>query len=99
MKRAIDFRPAAEKELQEARAWLECESPGLGGEFAEEIEASLRRIAENPKLYNCVRGNIRKAPIRRFPCLALYHSASDSLIVVHAVFHASRDPKAWQRRV
>jgi hypothetical protein len=39
----------------------------------------------------------RRALLRRFPCLALFRETQNAAVVV-AVFHTSRDPKAWRKR-
>ena len=48
---AIEFRPAAAADLEEAADWYEAKRSGLGLEFLDAVRATLARISENPKLY------------------------------------------------
>jgi plasmid stabilization system protein ParE len=46
----LSFRPEAEREMLEAKAWYEARSPGLGLEFARAVEAALMNAARHPSL-------------------------------------------------
>ncbi len=48
---AIEFRPAAGADLEEAADWYEAKRSGLGLEFLDAAHATLATISENPKLY------------------------------------------------
>lgn len=61
------FRPQAEAELLDARAWYERERVGLGAIFAAAIESTVTAILQNPLAYPRVKGDIRRAVVRRFP--------------------------------
>ena len=56
------------------------------------------RIAANPLIHQVVFADIRKGVVRRFPYCVFYRPHPDRVEVI-AVFHSSRDPSIWQRRV
>jgi len=94
----IIFRPAAEHELREGYAWYEERVPGLGFEFVRAADACVQIIQRNPDIYPVVYKEVRQGIVRRFPYSILYLVVQDRVIVI-SVFHSSRDPKIWKRRV
>ena len=90
-------RPEAESELLEAIDWYEARSPGLGSGLLRCVDACYQRLLRQPESYPVVHRETRMATVRRFPYLVLYRVRDESIVVV-AVFHARRDPKAWMSR-
>lgn len=93
----IIIRPEAEGEIQEAYAWYEGRSAGLGAEFLHAVDVCLDTIFCHPEAFPAVHWHIRRALLRRFP-YSIFYLIESQRIVVLACFHASRDPKGWQRR-
>jgi toxin ParE1/3/4 len=93
----IIFRDEARREFDEAVDWYGSRQVGLGADLTAEVQRVLDFIAENPKMFVSALSDVRKATTRRFPYSILYRSLDDCIEVI-AVFHASRDPSAWQRR-
>jgi len=91
------FRPEAEAELLEARAWYELQRIDLDRVFAEAVEATVAAITRNPLAYRRVKGETRRALVHRFP-YAVYFQARADEIVVLAVMHGRRWPQQWQSR-
>ena len=91
------FRPEAEAELLDARAWYEGERVGLGAIFAAAVETTVTAILRNPLAYPRVRGDTRRALVRRFP-YAVYFRPIDDAIIVLAVLHGRRSPRHWRSR-
>lgn len=89
---------AAAADISEAHAWCESQRVGLGGEFLDEVEASLQRIVNNPEHYPFVFRDARRVLVRRFPYAIYFRTRADEARIV-AVIHQSRDPRLWQRRV
>ncbi|MDX6558939.1 MAG: hypothetical protein QOF72_1988 [Blastocatellia bacterium] len=87
----IVFRRIAIQEMDESIAWYESERRGVGSEFASEIENLLARIADTPEQFSRVRGDVRRAVLRRFP-YTIHFLAESNRIVVLAIFHAKRNP-------
>jgi len=94
----ISIQPEAESEILEAYWYYEGREEGLGDEFREAVEACLDLIARHPRAYQVVQGEVRRGLLRRFP-YALFYLVEGQRVVVFACFHASRDPREWQRRV
>ena len=95
--RGVLFTPAAHAELIEAQDWYEAEVPGLGRDFRVQVDAAVRRMAENPFQFAVVFKNVRRALLRRFPYMLFFKIEADTLFVI-ACFHASREPLQWKRR-
>lgn len=95
--KAVLFRAAAEADVAEAYVWYERQRPDLGGEFREELSATLQRIAEGPEAFQIVHRNTRRAPMRKFPYSVFYRVYPESIIVV-ACMHGRRSPTRWRSR-
>ncbi len=91
----VRIRALARRDLEEARAWYEKQSPGLGDRFGRDIDDVLRRLSESPLIYQKVRRGIRRAMTERFP-YAIYFVVEDERVSVMRVLHQSRNP-AWSR--
>lgn len=98
MKLPIAFRRQAQEELEEAAAWYELQSAGLGERFKDCVEEVLDRIAATPEIHGRVYEGVRCAKVRRFP-FAVYYQVEPDRVVAIAVFHSSRHPREWHRRV
>lgn len=71
--------------------------PGLGDEFADEIEAGVQSIISSPLTWRLVEGDVRRHLVRRFP-YGIYYTLESDGIVIWAVKHLHRDPDYWQER-
>lgn len=96
MTRVVRFRPEAEAEALEARQWYEERRPGLGDEFTEEISRIIGRIVGNPMQFPRVRGETRRAVLRRFPYALYFRLAGDDVLVL--AVHGRQHPLRWQSR-
>ncbi len=94
---AIEFRPAAAADLEEAADWYEAKRSGLGLEFLDAARATLATISENPKLYPALHRDTRRAFVRRFP-YGLYYRITASRILIVACMHGGRRPSHWKSR-
>jgi plasmid stabilization system protein ParE len=90
-------RKAAEADIAEAARWYEQRSPGLGSEFLRAVEVTLAEIGRMLASYPLVRGNARRALLRRFPYIVVFVATADFVSVI-ACLHARRDPRHWQER-
>lgn len=97
MTRRALFRPQAEADLVEARNWYEERQPGLGARFAALVESTIEQIAETPLAYPRVRGETRRAVLRRFP-YAVYFQVLPEEVVILAVIHSQRHARRWRSR-
>ena len=94
MNHPIRFKPAAERDVERACEWYDGQSLGLGGEFLDEVDAAVSRVAANPYSNQLIRGRIRRAVLHRFPYLLFYVIEPEEIVVL-ACLHASRDPQSW----
>ena len=91
------FHPAAKEEFLAAIALYYVSVPGLGAEFAAEIEAAVYRVEAFPKMWPEVSFEIHRCLVRRFPYALLYAIEKDQ-IMIYAVMHTKRDPDYWKNR-
>ena len=97
MKRVI-FHSEAEWDLHQAIAFYERERPGLGRELRQEVEATVRRIQQNPLAFpHQADRETRKGLVRRFPYTVVFIELEDVLWIA-AVAHQKRHPQYWAGR-
>ena len=96
--RSVAVQPEATQETDDAMAWYEDKEPGLGLRFLHGVDVSYAAMARRPETFQPVRGGFRRALMRKFP-YAIFFEFDDELVVVHSVFHCSRNPAAWQARL
>ena len=89
--------PEAGQELEGAALWYEQRQPGLGEDFIEEFERTLRRIVAEPERWRKIRNDNRKLNFHRFP-YAIVYSVRDDVLYLKAVMHLHRRPFYWQHR-
>ena len=94
----IEFHPAARLEFIEAVDYYECRSLGLGKEYADEIEAALQSITEDPQRWRCLEEDVRRKLLKRFPYGVLYTVETDYLLII-ALMHFRRKPGYWRQRL
>jgi len=70
----------------------------LGVGFYTEVENTIHRIIENPKLFRVIEEDVRRCLTRRFPYGILYTIEEDYVLIV-VVMHCSRKPSYWKDRV
>jgi plasmid stabilization system protein ParE len=99
VKSHIQILPQALTEALEAQRWYEDQREGLGLEFEQTLEAALVSIERFPEMYPRVVGDVRRCLMGRFPYGIFYETQDTDLILIVAVFHASRDPTGWHGRI
>ncbi len=93
----VRLRPEAEQDVVEAALWYEENEPGLGVQFVDQVQATLNTIAEQPSAFTAVHKTVRRALVKRFPFGVFYKTDKDGLVII-AVLHGSRHPRAWKER-
>ena len=96
MKR-LRLTPEAELDLDEAHIWYQAQAPGLAADFLSAVDTCIASIRRHPEVYQLVDPTMRRALLRRFP-YAVFYEVGPVEIVVYAVFHCARSPRAWKRR-
>lgn len=98
MSLSVVFRRIAKREFDDAISWYQDRREGLGREFSVAVEQQLGRIALSPNQFACVRGDVRRAVLQRFPYYR-YFIVEEDRIVVLAIFHARRVPNQLENRL
>ncbi|MCX5847266.1 MAG: type II toxin-antitoxin system RelE/ParE family toxin [Deltaproteobacteria bacterium] len=93
----IRFLELAERELDDAVAWYDSQSYGLGTEFLDEVDQVIRRVATWPLSGMELGPGIRRCLVKRFPYGIIYGIDSD-IIIILAVAHLHREPRYWLDR-
>ena len=93
----VDSHPEAVQELEAAALWYEDRQAGLGSDFLDDFEATLRRIVAAPDRWRILYRNNRKLNFHRFPYAIVYKVRADALYV-KAVMHLYRRPFYWRTR-
>ena len=96
--RSVVVQPEAIQETDDAFEWYEDQEAGLGFRFLHDLEITYAAIARTPKNFQPLRDGFRRAILRRFP-YAIFFEFNAELVVVHSVFHCSRNPDVWHRRL
>ncbi len=94
----IRLLPIAIDELNVGVDWYESKREGFGEVLLTTVRDLLRDIANNPRMHGVVYREVRKAVLRQFPYVIMYRLETTEIVVI-SVFHTSRDPSIWKRRV
>lgn len=89
----IRFRQEAELELQDALAWYEHCTAGLGGRFLEALDDCLDRIVRFPQAYPLVRGQARRALLQQFPYSLVFLIEADGILIISCRHFRQRSPQ------
>ena len=93
----VASHPEAEQELEAAALWYEKQQPGLGDDFLDEFEHTLRRIQAEPERWRVFQGGNRKLNFHGFPYAIVYSFGGDAIYIM-AVMHLHRRPFYWLQR-
>jgi plasmid stabilization system protein ParE len=92
------FHPEAHQEMIESARFYEEKSKGLGADFLTAVEATTRRIAQNPQAGARERATMDKRLVPGFPFTILYEIRLDRVFIA-AVMHQQRRPGYWKKRL
>ena len=94
MPRPVFTTPEADADISDAFEWYDARLSGLGADFLGELAEVFSSLEAYPEAHALIRGETRRAVVHRFPYSVFYIVDPDS-IVVTAVLHFRRDPRAW----
>ncbi len=94
----VRFLKPAQSEVDDAFIWYETQSPGLGTQFLDEFDRSVRRISAYPLASSEIDDGLRRCLLSRFPYGIIYGIDSETIVVV-AVAHLHREPQYWIDRI
>jgi hypothetical protein len=98
----ISIHEEAQEEIDEARRYLNRQSPGLGLRFLDDVTDRPAEIAANPLRFAKIETLPDDSPYRRallhiFRYAVVFEIVDDSALIV-AVAHCSRKPNYWLDR-
>lgn len=86
----IEYHPAIGSELAENRDYYNDRSQHLGDDFVNEFERHVLRNAAIPTRWMVVRGDTRRALMKRFPYVILFRVIVDAVIRITVIKHERR---------
>ncbi len=89
----VTYGRGAERDIDEAIAFLREENPETAERFRRVLTELDARLADHPLLYPAATRGVRRAWLHPFRYAVCYRFTGEGIIVV-ACFHASRDPNA-----
>ena len=92
------FHIEAEKELNQAVDYYEECKPGLGVDFASEVNSAIQNILDFPDAWAKISLNVRRCLTHRFPYGIIYSKENDEFFII-AVMHLHREPGYWKNRI
>jgi plasmid stabilization system protein ParE len=94
----IEYHPAIECELRKIiNYYNECVH-GLGGEFLNEFERQVLKIASMPNRWVVVENDIQRSLMPRFPYVIYFRVVGNDLLRVTVVKHQRRHPNYGRSR-
>ena len=94
----VRFLKPAQVEVDDAFAWYETQSRGLGTQFLDDFDRAIRRIVVYPLASTEMDEGLRRCLLSRFPYGIIYGIDSETIIIV-AVAHMHRAPQYWIDRL
>jgi toxin ParE1/3/4 len=99
----VRFEEEADAEYRQAGRWYESRRAGLGTEFFDAVDATLRRIVEFPRAGSPVPQApldlpVKQRAVTRFPYHVVYLETTNTLRVL-AIAHDRRTPGYWKTRL
>jgi len=89
----IIILPLAEKEIDESIEFYESRSKGLGKQFLLYLKSYLKVLKTNPQLFEIKKQPcFRELTLVKFPFVIIYEISGNE-IIIHSVFHTSRNPQ------
>jgi toxin ParE1/3/4 len=92
------FLLLAEEEMIEAAKYYEGEAQGLGADFLDDIQRTIDRILNNPRIGQTIDNQLRRSLCSCFPYSLIYAIDNDEVLIV-AVAHQRRKPFYWKERI
>jgi hypothetical protein len=89
---------SARREVAEAIEYYDAQLPGLGADFAREVDSAITQVLGWPSAWQLVEMGLRRYRLQRFPYGVVYRVTGQEILIV-AVMHLSRDPGYWTDRI
>jgi len=92
------FSKPAQLEVDDAVTWYDTQSSGLGTQFLDDLDRTVRRIVAYPLSCQEIEPELRRGLLSRFPYGIIYGIDDDTIIII-AVAHLHREPRYWINRI
>ncbi len=94
----IQFTKVALFDIEAAILWYEEQRLGLSYDFELCLEAGIEEVLRNPEAFQKRHKQVKIRFISRFP-YGIHYVFIENQITVIGVFHTSRSPKNWSKRL
>lgn len=94
----IQFTKEALFDVEDAVLWYEKQRIGLSYDFELCLEAGIEEVLRNPEAFQKRFKQVKIRFISRFP-YGIHYVFNENKITVIGVFHTSRSPKNWSKRL
>lgn len=95
---SVHFTQETLFDIEEIVLWYEEQRIGLSYDFELCLEAGIDAILRNPNAFQKKYKDIKVRYISRFP-YGIHYRLNSNKIVVIGLFHTSRSPKNWSKRL
>ena len=85
------YTDRSREDIDLAFMWYDLQRKGLGFDFLDCVDVSLRNIVRYPRMYAISYSNFRCCVIRRFP-FSIFYTIEGNEIIIHSVFDNRQDP-------
>jgi len=92
------FHAEAEAELNQAVDYYNARQPGLGRDFAREVNTAIQNVIAYPNAWTPLSKRTKRCLVNRFPYGVIYQ-VTDRGIFIIAVMQLNRRPGYWRDRV
>ncbi len=100
---AFQFDPEARTEYHEAirHYATQTKDAEVAARFVAAVESGLAAVCAAPEMWRVIEPpDVRRYVLRRFPFVLYYrYQTAQSLVIVYAVMHTSRQPDYWRERL
>jgi toxin ParE1/3/4 len=94
MKWTVFLRPAAEDDIEAARAHYEAVNADLGDAFLDDVAEVMRGLQDNPEWPALYYRGFRRMLLRRFP-YKIFYLLDKPRVIVFRVLHGRQDHSRW----
>jgi len=92
------FHELASAELDEAIAYYDTKTEGLGDRLLAEVRSAVAHIEQYPEGSSVISRGVRRKVLAKFP-FDLFYVIGNADILILAIAHESRRPGYWRSRL
>lgn len=96
----VVFMPQVLNDVQDAVDWYNKSQKGVGSRFFSVLKTHYKLLRKDPYCVAIKYDEIRCLPVSKFPYNIHYKiEQDDNTVVIFAVYHTSRSPEIWNKRI